>query len=205
MTLKHSEFNKNVIVSCGKSLLDVGCGAGRYYEWAQKHGLDYVGVDVDPEVIKKAILKFRDTPNFTPDTFHVVDGQAMPMFEDNSHDTILLVEVIEHVINLKSLEKLINECRRIARKNIMFTTPNCSDEDFLKKHGLIYHHYTHSVGKGFDFKYDDSHKHHLRFTKESLSDFLATITDKFEVIETKPIEILTKKCYYKLWGEISCQ
>lgn len=207
MTLKHPEFNRNVLVSSGKKLLDVGCGTGRYFEWANKHGLAYTGVDVDGEVIKRAILKYRSHPQFTPESFNVVDGSSLAMFEDKSFDTILLVEVIEHIENLPALERLIKECLRIARKNILFTTPNCSDEAVLKEHKLVYNHYTHSVGKGFDFKYDDSHKHHLRFTKENLSEFLGKITSKFEVEERVPLEVVLKKypnkiLFYKLWGEI---
>lgn len=206
MVLDFDDFNKNLLLSCGKSLLDVGCGTGRFYEWKQKHSDiisgDYVGVDVDPEVIKKAILKYKSLPDFNPEVFKLVDGKDLSIFPDKSFDTILMIEVIEHVNNLTELEVLIKECIRIARKNIMITTPNCSDEEMLRKHGLIYVHYTHSIGSGYEFKIDSSHQHHLRFTRKSLSNFLSKICNKFDVIEKKPIEILKQTCYYKLWAEI---
>lgn len=203
MTLQFDDFNKNLLLSTGKSILDVGCGVGRYWEWAVKHDLKYSGVDVDGEVVKKAILKFRSHPKFNPDAFNHTDGKSLSMFPDKNFDTVLLVEVIEHVVDLPTLENLMKECMRVAKKNIMITTPNCSDEEFLRKHRLVYDHYTHSVGQGYSFKMDSSHHHHLRFTKDSLSQFLSKLTDKFEVVERKPIEIITAKvCYYKLWAEI---
>ena len=202
MTLQHDEFNKNLAASAGKTMLDFGSGHGRYWEWALKHKIAYTGIDVDSEIVKKAILKHRSHKDFHPDVFNVVDGKDLKMFDDKSFDTVLMVEVIEHVVNLPTLKNLLQECMRVARKNIMITTPNCSDEDYLRKHGLIYVHYTHSVGKGYNFTMDTSHNHHLRFTKESLSSFLTTITDKFEVVEKVPIEILKQTCYYKLWAEI---
>lgn len=206
MTLQFDDFNKNILASCGNSLLDFGCGQGRYFPWQQKY-LDkihsYIGVDIDPEVIKKAILQYRNHPNFTTDTFHHIDGNNLSLFEDKSFDTTILVEVIEHIANLQSLETLLKECIRVTKKNIMLTTPNCSDEEFLRKHRLIYDHYVHSVGQGYTFKNDSSHYHHLRFTKESLSQVISKITPNFEILEKKPIEIITaKKCYYKLWAEI---
>lgn len=204
MTLEYEDLNKNILVSCGKSILDVGCGVGRYYEWALKHGIKYVGADVDSEVLKKAVLTYRSTPDFNPDVFKLINGEDLSVFPDKSCDTIFLVEVIEHVHNLKALTKLMNECIRVGRKNIFITTPNCSDEKYLRQYGLIYSHYTFSTGQGMDFKVDASHQHHLRFTKNSLSDFLKTLkVTKFEVVEKKPIEILKTICYYKLWAEIS--
>lgn len=210
MTLQYDEFNKNILssVPTGSALLDVGCGRGRFYEWACKHKYEYQGIDIDPEVVKQAILKYRSWPQFKPNIFHVMDGQEMPMFADKSVDTILLVEVIEHIENLPTLAKLLKECIRITRTNIMLTTPNCSDEAFLKKHGLIYNHYTHSVGEGFNFKMDSPHYHHLRFTKDLLSQFLRdNIGGNYEVVERKPIPITSQLqpdhiLYDKLWAEI---
>lgn len=205
MTLQYEDFNKNLLVSCGSSLLDVGCGTGRWYGWKIKHSdrvSKYTGIDIDPEVVKKAILTYRTHADFTPDTFMVSNGADLSIFKDKSYETIILVEVIEHMIDLPTLFKLINECLRVAKKNIMITTPNCSDEELLRKNGLIYNHYTHSVGKGFEFKEDRSHKHYLRFTKDSLSDFFSSITSKFEVVERKPIAILKPVCYDKLFAEI---
>lgn len=210
MTLLHEEFNRNVLASGPKSILDVGCGAGRYYDWTKKHSLKYAGLDIDPEVVKKAILKYRDDPGFNPETFQVLDGQDLSRFDSKSFDTILLVEVIEHVENLQTLEKLLKECIRIAKINVMITTPNCGDEDFLRQHRVVYDHFTHSVGHGYDFRFDDSHKHHLRFTRDTLASFLTKLGPPNEVQERIPLKLKSlidpsRIMFYKLWAEIRCQ
>jgi SAM-dependent methyltransferase len=204
------EFNKSILASNPKSILDVGSGHGRFFDWANKWSISYKGIDIDPDVVKKSILKYRDAPNFDPDTFQVANGKDLSNFADKSFDTILLVEVVEHIENLATLNALLQECIRVAKLNIMITTPNCSDEDFLRQHKVIYDHFTHSVGQGYDFKYDDSHKHHIRFTKESLSIVLTKLNKPFEVQERVPLKLRSlidpnRVMHYKLWAEIRCQ
>jgi hypothetical protein len=117
---------------------------------------------------------------------------------------------MEHVENIETLKSLLKECTRVARNFVFFTTPNSSDEEFLINHRLIYHHYTHSVGEGYNFKYDNPHKHHLRFTKKSLSDIISKLASSYVVEERVPLEMRSTRepnhiLYFKLWGLIDCR
>jgi ubiquinone/menaquinone biosynthesis C-methylase UbiE len=204
LELKHENFNENILESKPSSMLDVGCGSGRYFEWAKKYGIDYSGVDVDAKQIKEANAKYKTK------VFQHFDGQDLSRFKDKSVDIVLMIEVMEHIETTEALQKLLKECTRIARKYVLFTTPNCSDEKFLVSHRLIYHHYTHSVGKGFNFEFDNSHMHHLRFTKDSLSELLDDVADAYVVQERVPLDIRSTReperiLYFKLWGYIDCQ
>src|SRR4029453_17733831 len=58
-------------------------------------------------------------------------------FPDRSFDTVLLFEVIEHV---PSIEAILKEAFRVARKNVLVTVPNAEDLELLKGNDVTYAH-----------------------------------------------------------------
>ena len=50
------------------------------------------------------------------------DGERLPL-EDGAVDTVILLEVIEH---LEDPAALLREARRVAPRNVLVTTPNCT-------------------------------------------------------------------------------
>lgn len=199
--LEHDDFNKNILAVNPGSILDVGSGRGRYFEWTKKYGIGYEGVDVDKAQIKAVRAKYATK------AFHSFDGQNLSKYDDNSFDAVLLIEVVEHIEDLEALKKLLKECIRVARHHIFFTTPNCADEAFLIDHRLIYHHYLHTVGEGFNFQHGDSHMHYQKWTKKSLSNLLNDISASFVIEERVPLDIRSTRepdrvLHFKLWGII---
>lgn len=202
-------FNKTILSCKPKSILDVGSGSGRYFEWSKVHGIDYTGVEIDKELAEKANAEHHTS------VFRTFNGHDLSMFPNKSYDVILLVEVMEHVKDQVTLKKLLKECIRVAREYILFTTPNSSDEKFLIEHRLIYHHFTHSVGPEFKIhigqgREDNVHLHHLKFTKDSLSKILKSLGRPFMIKETVPLDIRStrhsnKVLFFKLWGYIDCR
>lgn len=129
----------------GDSLLDVGCGNGRYVlHYARTHettGLDlqsYPQWDEDPE------------------RFHVGDAADLP-FDDNSFDTVCCFETLEHVPDPAAVLK---ELHRVCRRNVIVTVPNCELPPALTNSRLTYYHYT-----------DRSHVNF--FTHDSLGELVA--------------------------------
>ena len=57
-------------LSVGKSVLDIGCGAGHTAAWLASHGLHVVGIDCSRHAIARAAAAFRDQPGLR---FQVVD------------------------------------------------------------------------------------------------------------------------------------
>jgi len=146
MKIKGSgKFKKRKIYeSAGDEVLDVGCSFGRYTSFASECGKFTVGVDNDYNRLMEA--KERGVVVVAADAAHLP-------FADNSFDTVLLFDILEHTPDDVAVLK---EASRIARSNILLSVPKL---DTYLRHdaGLTYHSYI-----------DPSHLRY--YTEKSLSD-----------------------------------
>ena len=111
----------------GASLLDLGCGFGAYSGALMKQGIACVGCDVNFDYLRKAAAHGLAVTN--------VDS-ALP-FRDRSFDTVLILEVLEHVADL---ERILGEAFRVARKNVLITVPNSEGIEQMKSNDVTYAH-----------------------------------------------------------------
>lgn len=121
---------------CGKRILDLGCATGHYILELDKLGFDCVGADVNPEYVEIARKRGLEV--------YLID-QNLP-FEDKSFDSVIMFEVLEHLSDINSV---LAEARRVARKNIILTVPNCEGYDKLKQYGLAFEHFLDLDHKNF--------------------------------------------------------
>lgn len=112
----------------GREILDVGCATGGYSLALAERGFAVKATDVNPDYVRLACARGVDAR---------LAGEELP-FADRSFDTVLLFEVLEHVENH---DRLLREVRRIARRNILITVPNCDRTDELRQRGVIYEHF----------------------------------------------------------------
>jgi SAM-dependent methyltransferase len=126
----------------GKDVLDFGCATGNYSLALSSMGYNVKGADVNAGYVRIARERGLDA--------HLIEG-ALP-FADLSFDTVLLFEVLEHLPNP---DAVIIEARRVARKNVLITTPNSGGVAELQRSGLLFEHFADLDHKNF-------------FTKESL-------------------------------------
>jgi SAM-dependent methyltransferase len=98
----------------GPRVLDLGCGLGGYSKALGERGFDVTGLDVVPEYVERA-----RSLGVIADLY---DGDRIPL-EDDAVDTVILFEVIEH---LEDPARLLREARRVARRNVLISTPNCT-------------------------------------------------------------------------------
>jgi len=104
----------------------VGCGNGAYVlQLADR--LDIRGVD----------FKQFEAWSAKPELFQVCDACTLP-FSDGAVDTILSFETLEH---LTDPARALLEYRRVARRNLIITVPNCQLSEGMRQSGLIYNHW----------------------------------------------------------------
>lgn len=156
---------KNIINFCkqhaGKRILDFGCATGNYCLELKRLGFECVGVDINEEYIKIAQKRGVEA---------LVIKEHLP-FEENSFDTVIMLELLEHVQNP---DGILKDAKRVAKKNILLTVPNNTEFDKLKQLRLTYEHMLE--------------KDHINFfTKESLSNLLSKYFEKYYVKEEEPI------------------
>lgn len=144
--------------NAGNKILDVGCATGNYCVKLKKLGFSCVGIDINKKYVEKSIENNVES--------YLMDAMNLK-FPDNSFDTILLFEVLEHVENPR---RIIKEAKRVAKKNVLITVPNSTMFHELRKYGLTYEHMLEKDHVNF-------------FTKNDLEKLLSKYFDVFHVEE----------------------
>jgi 2-polyprenyl-3-methyl-5-hydroxy-6-metoxy-1,4-benzoquinol methylase len=145
----------------GRSVLDLGCGLGGYSRALAERGFDVRALDVAPDYVERARSIGVDADLY--------DGERIPL-EDGSVETVILLEVVEH---LDDPAGLLREARRVARGNVLVTTPNCT-QDF----GDVPVEFSHMLDMD----------HRQFFTDESLRRLLDEVFGSCVVEQTAPID-----------------
>ena len=101
------------------SILDMGCGTGRFLEFAQN------GVDFSEGMLQEAKAKF---PNHQ---LKVSDIRNMP-FSENSFDAIFSLHVFMH-LDLETVQQTIQEAHRILKPNgiLIFDFPSKTRRELI--------------------------------------------------------------------------
>lgn len=97
-------------------LLEIGCGEGRGVELLAPKVVTYTAVDKIEEVVQSLSLKFKNS--------RFIQANIPPLpFEDNSFDSIVSFQVIEHI---KDDNKYLQEINRILKPGgkAYISTPN---------------------------------------------------------------------------------
>jgi SAM-dependent methyltransferase len=93
----------------GRSVLDVGCGAGVDLARFAKGGAEVTGVDVAPSAIELARANFAQQG--LRGWFEVADGERLP-FPGNRFDLVYAHGVVQYTAHP---QRLVDECRRVLK------------------------------------------------------------------------------------------
>lgn len=147
----------------GARVLDVGCGLGGYSRALALRGFDARGLDVVEEYVNVARELGVEADHY--------DGGRIPL-DDNSVDTVILIEVIEH---LEDPGSVLAEAARVTAGNVLVTTPNC----------------TQSFDPApIEFSHMLDLDHRQLFTVNSLRELMAANFERSEVTQSHPIDEL---------------
>jgi SAM-dependent methyltransferase len=93
----------------GETVLDVGCGTGRYLRWLHDRGLRATGVDVSLNMVTAARLRLTDRG--ADERAFVADASALP-FGESSFDLVTAITSLEF---LSEPERSLREMWRVCR------------------------------------------------------------------------------------------
>ena len=110
------------------SVLDVGCGTGPYVDLLARAGHDARGIDHSDPLVAWA----RD---HREGAFDVGDACDLP-YEDDSFDTVLALDILEHVDD----ERALAEAVRVTRRRVVVGVP-ARTPDALLDAGLLFRHH----------------------------------------------------------------
>ena len=117
-----------------KAILDIGCGTGEVAEAIKIRNAGQYMIGADISTKRLAIAK----KNRVLDDFVLCDIRFLP-FRNNSVDSVLCLEVIEHLEKSEGTE-VLKDLEKVGRKQVIVTTPvgyakepsTISDLEFLK-------------------------------------------------------------------------
>jgi SAM-dependent methyltransferase len=145
----------------GPDVLDLGCGLGGYGLELGKRGFSVRGLDVSAEYVERARALGVEAETY--------DGTTLPLADD-AVDTVILLEVIEH---LDDPAALLAEARRVARRNLLLSTPNA----------------TQSFGTTpVEFSHMLDLDHRQAFTVASLTELLDGVFGSCHVEQVAPVD-----------------
>ena len=104
------------------NVLELGCGTGQFAEmlFDKFKNINYYGVDFSEQAIKMAKM-------FAPEfTFEVMDIEKPHVFDKIYYDTVILLEVLEHISDIKVLNNIKKGSHIIA------SVPNYDSENHLR-------------------------------------------------------------------------
>lgn len=111
-----SEYKIDLILKySGNSVLDIGCATGLYVNELSKRGYEAVGIDFHPDFLREAR---RGPGRFV--CFDVEENGYLP-FADRRFETVLILDVLEH---LKNGKKLLKEAWRVCANNVLVAVPS---------------------------------------------------------------------------------
>ena len=121
------------------SILDAGCGEGFVLSFVaeQSPELRLFGVDLSEAAVSYAREHFGSIATFRKGNLY-----RLP-FSDNSFDTVLCSEVLEHI---EDPDRAVLELKRVARHNVLITVPH-----------EPYFQWLNTLGRWFRFNPDAGH------------------------------------------------
>lgn len=117
-------------VNSGDSVLDIGCGNGRFSDLFKNEDIDYTGIDFSKQLIE--IAKKERGKN---GTFVQASALSLP-FKDSSFDKVFSIAVLHHIPSKEKRKKFISEIHRalVPSGICVLTVWNTFQSRFIKTH-----------------------------------------------------------------------
>ncbi|MCD4760050.1 class I SAM-dependent methyltransferase, partial [archaeon] len=169
-----------------KTCLDIGCGTGAISYALRKQGEIWHSIDSDESCVNMTL-------NLVKENVHQMDA-TNTNFENNKFDTVIALDIIEHI---EDDDSLVKELKRILKDNgkLYVTTPHISRTavlNYIKNWiGLTPDKYGH-VRPGYTTKQLKEKLEKNGFTVEKTGTYSKFFTEITELIINKTYTIINK-------------
>ena len=117
------------IVSCGPSVLELGCGEGNLALELAQRNLRVAAVDLSPDRIERARRKARELPLDHPPRFDVGDLNSLTL-PSGEFDCIIAHDVLHHILKI---DRLCEEVKRSLKNGGTFLVMDYVGMGFIRK------------------------------------------------------------------------
>ena len=141
MSIEVEEVKKFIEKADHKSLIDVGCGDGRWYPYLKEWGVDdYVGIDISENLIKAAQFRF---PHIKERFSTLKVEELSEIFTNEKFDLIFSYTTLEH-IKAEDWPKAVAALKKVGKKLLL-----------IEPTGFVSRYYCHDHPYDKDFKVVD--------------------------------------------------
>lgn len=116
MVTRFVEYEPTALLLC-KSILEIGCGAGRFLKPLSTRFKRVIGVDISEEMLKRANHLLSSCDNVE---LRINNGLDLSDFEDDSFDYCICAGVFQHITSTEVINNYIREALRILKPTGMF-------------------------------------------------------------------------------------
>ncbi len=167
--------------SHGKKAIDYGCGCGRSTQFLKNLGLEVVGVDTSPEMLKQAETIDKQT------TYRLIQSAEIPAC--NHFYNIAFCSLVLFEISSKTeLLKIFNEIKRVIDENGIFIIVTGSED--------MYRHSWYTLDASYkenrSLKSGSLAKIQLKQINLELLDYFWTDNDYQEIMKKSGLSLLEK-------------
>ena len=134
----YNQMHKNFILSCykdsnSKKLLDIGCGTGNLSLELSKNFKNVISIDLDTEMINKAISKVGNTSNINFRCMNML--KIDEEFSENSFDAVISFgNTIVHLKNLNEMHTFFAGIRKALKPSSPFLFQIINYDRILEQH-----------------------------------------------------------------------
>ena len=120
------------------TVLDYGCGVGRWTLWFAPEVHRVVGVDLSPKMVEAA-RRMAGNTGIQNAEHHTIEGMPFP-FEDDAFDLVNAVWVLRYIIDDDELARTVEEICRVVRPggHVTFIEMIAKKEPEFKEHEGVF-------------------------------------------------------------------
>lgn len=130
--IKRFEILADIGISAGDSVLDVGCGLADFNDWLQQNrpGVDYSGIDITPEMVTRASLRFPDVDFSNATIFDLDIGNRSFDYLVASGIFVFRKEIPEGYL-FSTIQKMFSLCKKgVAFNSLSLWASKKTNEEF---------------------------------------------------------------------------